>query len=349
MDPQGSPLTVQASINLILDVLPAIDLADRPYYEHRLNDLYKKLHDERHGVSGSSAMAGAFRPSYGNYMTSSYAAPHYGTHVPSPPYVEPAPSRKRSLGPVEYPEAKRVSGHPSPVTPTSPIGPWSHSLPSRQSLPSRRSGPIPIVDLTESGPPTPDFFTELPSQVLSDPFQELDNAFLDQNGSSMPSYAFDQAFMRPDELATFMIAPTPPSNRYEDLPQPTFDYSSDRQFPHHRRGGGRNEDTIAGFSLITESQAIEKLLDNIKEDDGAIQEREPTPPTMTCTLKEYQRIGLTWLLKMERGTTKGGILADEMGLGKTVSYTRWIFILALYLRFHSSCYGDSTASLLIHR
>jgi SNF2 family DNA or RNA helicase len=39
---------------------------------------------------------------------------------------------------------------------------------------------------------------------------------------------------------------------------------------------------------------------------------------MTCTLKEYQRIGLTWLLKMERGTSKGGILADEMGLGKTI-------------------------------
>ncbi|RMZ67353.1 swi snf family dna-dependent atpase [Pyrenophora seminiperda CCB06] len=57
---------------------------------------------------------------------------------------------------------------------------------------------------------------------------------------------------------------------------------------------------------------------NIKEDDGAIQEREPTPAIMNCTLKEYQRIGLTWLLKMERGTTNGGILADEMGLGKTI-------------------------------
>lgn len=70
-----------------------------------------------------------------------------------------------------------------------------------------------------------------------------------------------------------------------------------------------------------EADAIEKLFENVKEDGEKAEEREPTPAIMTCTLKEYQRIGLTWLLKMERGPTKGGILADEMGLGKTVSET----------------------------
>ncbi|CAA9967088.1 DNA repair protein rad5 [Pyrenophora teres f. maculata] len=330
MDPQGSALSVQATIDLIQDVLPGIDHADRPYYERRLNELYKKLHNQSHAVSvsESSAMAGAYhhhQPTHGNYMASmyappppppSYTTPSYGTHVPSPPYAEPASSRKRSLGPVDYPEAKRVSGHPSPVTPTSPIRSWSYSLPNRQSQPSRQSGPIPIVDLTESGPPTPDFF-EIPTQVLSDPFAELDIAFR-QNGSFVPSYGFNQAFMQQDELAAFMTAPTPPSVGYEYLQQPAPDYFSDRQIPYHRRLGGGYEDRGAPVSLITESEAIEKLLENIQEDDGAIQEREPTPANMTCSLKEYQRIGLTWLLKMERGTTKGGILADEMGLGKTI-------------------------------
>ena len=35
-------------------------------------------------------------------------------------------------------------------------------------------------------------------------------------------------------------------------------------------------------------------------------------------LKEYQRIGVTWMKKMEQGKQRGGILSDEMGLGKTV-------------------------------
>ncbi|KAK3829267.1 MAG: SNF2 family N-terminal domain-containing protein [Benniella sp.] len=35
-------------------------------------------------------------------------------------------------------------------------------------------------------------------------------------------------------------------------------------------------------------------------------------------LLEHQKIGLTWLQKMENGTNRGGILGDDMGLGKTV-------------------------------
>ncbi|KAI7830558.1 SNF2 family N-terminal domain-containing protein [Gamsiella multidivaricata] len=35
-------------------------------------------------------------------------------------------------------------------------------------------------------------------------------------------------------------------------------------------------------------------------------------------LLEHQKIGLTWLQKMEDGTNRGGILGDDMGLGKTV-------------------------------
>ncbi|KAK3845402.1 MAG: SNF2 family N-terminal domain-containing protein [Linnemannia gamsii] len=35
-------------------------------------------------------------------------------------------------------------------------------------------------------------------------------------------------------------------------------------------------------------------------------------------LLEHQKIGLTWLTKMEEGTNRGGILGDDMGLGKTI-------------------------------
>ncbi|KAF9286692.1 hypothetical protein BGZ68_002645 [Mortierella alpina] len=67
---------------------------------------------------------------------------------------------------------------------------------------------------------------------------------------------------------------------------------------------------------------LRDLLANIQaaEEDIAPQDRTGTPEGMAShiALLEHQKIGLTWLQKMEEGTNQGGILGDDMGLGKTV-------------------------------
>ncbi|KAJ3196277.1 hypothetical protein HK101_009542 [Irineochytrium annulatum] len=49
-----------------------------------------------------------------------------------------------------------------------------------------------------------------------------------------------------------------------------------------------------------------------------IEERIKSPEDLKITLLEHQKIGVEWMVKMEKGTNKGGILADDMGLGKTI-------------------------------
>ena len=73
------------------------------------------------------------------------------------------------------------------------------------------------------------------------------------------------------------------------------------------------------------SKVSEKVVsDSISEEiDKGLQvyippeERLDTPPGMTVTLMEHQRIGLTWMVRQEISHEfHGGILADDMGLGK---------------------------------
>lgn len=70
--------------------------------------------------------------------------------------------------------------------------------------------------------------------------------------------------------------------------------------------------------LTTEEteKELRDLLANIQSTEEEIppQDRTGTPEGMsdTIVLLEHQKIGLTWLQKMEDGTNKGGVLADDM-------------------------------------
>ncbi|KAF9437261.1 hypothetical protein BGZ76_001426 [Entomortierella beljakovae] len=95
-----------------------------------------------------------------------------------------------------------------------------------------------------------------------------------------------------------------------------------------RRHDGRNYDYGYGqsygrtMSTAETEKELRALLANIQasEEDIPPQDRTGTPDGMASniTLLEHQKIGLTWLQKMESGTNKGGILGDDMGLGKTI-------------------------------
>ena len=66
---------------------------------------------------------------------------------------------------------------------------------------------------------------------------------------------------------------------------------------------------------------MRSLIENMGHDEFIPpNSRLGTPESMSVTspLYEHQKLGLTWLQKMEEGSNKGGILADDMGLGKTV-------------------------------
>lgn len=70
-----------------------------------------------------------------------------------------------------------------------------------------------------------------------------------------------------------------------------------------------------------ESSHLSELLDNIKpdlpEDDD--NDGQPSKPEgMITDLYKHQKIGLSWLVRMEKSKSKGGLLADAMGLGKTI-------------------------------
>lgn len=41
-------------------------------------------------------------------------------------------------------------------------------------------------------------------------------------------------------------------------------------------------------------------------------QRIKTPESLTCTLMEHQKLGVDWMLAMEKGSNKGGIMADDM-------------------------------------
>jgi hypothetical protein len=309
-----SPQSIEDQIRMIEEHLRSHGPAypDRRMYEEMLEENYQSLGNARR--QGSSAVAG---PSGSRLHLSSASAVASPTSAAS----SAAQSRKRSLDPTPInPDSKRVSRNISPFTPDTP-----HSISSdtasagadsydfhRHQPPASLNTQAPLIDLTISDPPTPD------------PFSELDNAY--QPGVPQPSDAFNQDWMTMDELAQFLVAPSSAAPHLGMQHQMASELQVKSEVPYlpgsyHMPWAPSDESEDYGdFPLsVPEVEAVEKLLENIQaHKEEAPERREQTPRIMRSQLKEYQKIGLTWLIKMESGNSKGGILADGMGLGKTV-------------------------------
>ena len=284
---------IESNIAMINDVIRNANPADTVYYRGVLSGLQHQLAEIKN-AQRAQAVPG---PS-GTYRTH----PPSHTNLSSSVKVESSTTpRKRSLEPTQNPEAKRPSRQPSPVAS------GSHTNGFQQA-----ARPVPIVDLTVSNPPTPD------------PFPELANAYQSDDARSVPAHAHNQTWMELDELARFLDPAFQDTEAQSMLSNPVLQ-AVKKEIPYLPRSNGlpwdpeSDSDDYDNYPLAeVETEAIEKLLENIKEHGETPEDRERTPKIMRSTLKEYQKIGLTWLLKMENGNSKGGVLADEMGLGKTV-------------------------------
>lgn len=328
---------LQDNINLIEDLLHqnGPDYPDRDFYQQMLEEQYEELRNVQHGQAAIDARL------HDSYMNLSAPQPMH----PASPASSSGASRKRSIGHnAAYPDSKRPSVNPSPITPNTPnsvnsdlpayqqpyagssrqlplphmpahnpaqgypgfqdyVAPTYHqtTLPYAPSRPAQ--APSNVIDLTESNPPTPD------------PFPELNNAFLP--GAPQPVDAFGQDFMPAHELAQFLVAPTPAGTSYAFQPslvqQPVIADQSYGAYevpevPLYIGNADKpwapldNEDEYGQPLTHDEAQAVENLLGNVSAHDAedAPERREQTPAIMCSQLKEYQKIGLTWLIKVLR-------------------------------------------------
>ncbi|KAK6201549.1 SNF2 family N-terminal domain-containing protein [Scheffersomyces amazonensis] len=85
---------------------------------------------------------------------------------------------------------------------------------------------------------------------------------------------------------------------------------------------------LVGYSanIYTDNKDLQTLIDNIRPDEDLVEGLEPTPKELSINLMKHQRMGLTWLKRMEISNSKGGILADDMGLGKTIQTIALIIV-----------------------
>lgn len=87
--------------------------------------------------------------------------------------------------------------------------------------------------------------------------------------------------------------------------------SDNSQYTNHYNRYAQYQTAYQQNQISTED--LNNLLENIKDPDIPMAQREGNPVGLTKSLLEHQRIGLTWLRGIEAGTNKGGILADAMG------------------------------------
>ncbi|KAJ7058180.1 SNF2 family DNA-dependent ATPase [Mycena amicta] len=112
--------------------------------------------------------------------------------------------------------------------------------------------------------------------------------------------------------SSFSSSPAAPASTFQ------LNYDNDTPLRSIDLGGEDQEQKLAEFV----TRGIDNLSHgvSVKEaftDLGLTSQRDLLPG-LEVRLLPHQAIGVSWMLKRERGPDKGGILADDMGLGKTV-------------------------------
>ncbi|KAL5381591.1 hypothetical protein DPSP01_007040 [Paraphaeosphaeria sporulosa] len=301
------PFAIEQELEFCFSLMDSLDLKDpnyaesRAHYEHHIN----MLADQLEGASASASVTPGSATDWNDM------------------------SRKR---PRELSLSDTEQQLNSPATPIDSMpGAWPTS--KRLNI-----GGSDIIDLTDDRPFT--FNQQLPQQPpmqhhhygFVDPFPEVFHN--NQPVPVRPAVAFIQETMGKDELADFLLTSTPVGGSYAYnqplLPQrdaaPRDALLSPRPlslgFPGALPGG---EPAYPNWSSplspspdAVDHDVVSSLIDGIRSQAHDDTPREPTPKKMSCKLMPHQEQALAWLLKMEKGTSKGSLLADEMGLGKTI-------------------------------
>ena len=90
--------------------------------------------------------------------------------------------------------------------------------------------------------------------------------------------------------------------------------------PSMGENGHGSDSVFEHMNPTNTTEDLKELMNNIRPDeDLGADDRTGSPEDMAdgAALYPHQKLGLTWMVKMEEGSNKGGILADDMGLGKS--------------------------------
>lgn len=97
--------------------------------------------------------------------------------------------------------------------------------------------------------------------------------------------------------------------------QTSLNAQSRYDIPDRSHGpSGSNSDLVSAEERSLMESEYAQLLDKIHNNVTPM----AMPPELDVSDLEHQRLGLGWLVGVEKGPNHGGILADDMGLGKTI-------------------------------
>lgn len=141
---------------------------------------------------------------------------------------------------------------------------------------------------------------------------------LSNDGNPMKYKLLREMTLPPLPLPPFQRAQMPLFNNPYQMNNVVVLDDEDDEFGNYSNGRVIVPFQGVGAAKNDEFQDLELLMNTLKSNEITQEGLANTPEDLVVNLMKHQRIGLSWLLKMEESHNKGGILADDMGLGKTV-------------------------------